>query len=70
LAETLQQNRTALLFPSGNIAGITAAIKLVATDPGGARELAQRARHELLPRFDAATMARGYREIYEIAGNT
>lgn len=69
LAETLQQKRTALLFPPGNVAEITAAIKLVATDPAGARELARRAQHDLLPRFDAATMAHGYREIYEIAGN-
>jgi len=29
--------------------------------------LAERARHELLPRFDAATMAREYVEIYAFA---
>ena len=67
LAEILEQERTALLFPVGDIAALAAAIKLVATDPARAKELALRAQHELLPRFDAATMARSYREIYAIA---
>jgi glycosyltransferase involved in cell wall biosynthesis len=64
LAETLEDQRTALLFPVGDVRAITAAIKFVATEPGRARQLALRAKHELLPRFDAATMAGSYREIY------
>ena len=64
LAETLEDKRTALLFPAGDVTAITAAIKFVATARVQARELAQRAKHELLPRFDAATMAMSYRDIY------
>lgn len=67
LAETLENQRTALLFPVGDVAAITAAIKFVATEPVRAVALAERARQELLPRFDAATMAREYLEIYAIA---
>ena len=67
LAETLEDKRTALLFPAGDITAITAAIKFVATARVQARELAQRAKHELLPRFDAATMAMSYRDIYACA---
>jgi L-malate glycosyltransferase len=67
LAETLEQNRTALLFPPGDVPAIVAALKSVATDPALARELGERAQRDLLPRFDAATMARGYQEIYAIA---
>jgi glycosyltransferase involved in cell wall biosynthesis len=67
LAETLEDGRTALLFPAGDVRAITAAIKFVATDPARARELAERAKHELLPRFDAANMAMSYREIYACA---
>ena len=64
LAETLEDKRTALLFPAGDVTAITAAIKFVATARAQVRELAQRAKHELLPRFDAATMAKSYRDIY------
>lgn len=67
LAETLENQRTALLFPVGDVAAITAAIKFVAGDPAGAAALAERAERELLPRFDAATMARNYLEIYAFA---
>lgn len=67
LAETLENQRTALLFPVGDVAAITAAIKFVATEPVRAVALAERARQELLPRFDAATMAREYLEIYAFA---
>ena len=67
LAETLENQRTALLFPVGDVPAITAAIKFVASDPGGARALAECAKNELLPRFDAATMAREYLEIYAFA---
>jgi glycosyltransferase involved in cell wall biosynthesis len=64
LAETLEDKRTALLFPAGDVTAITAAIKFVATARVQVRELAQRAKYELLPRFDAATMAKSYRDIY------
>lgn len=67
LAETLQQKRTALLFPPGDVPAIAAAIKLVATDPARAKSMALQAQQELLPRFDAATMARGYMDVYATA---
>lgn len=64
LAETLEQQRTALLFPPGDVPAIAAAIKLVATDPARGGEMALRAQQDLLPRFDAATMARSYMQTY------
>jgi glycosyltransferase involved in cell wall biosynthesis len=69
LAETLRQKRTALLFPPGDVPSIVSAIAAVAADPTRGKDMALRAQHELLPRFEATAMAHRYQEIYAIAGS-
>jgi glycosyltransferase involved in cell wall biosynthesis len=68
LAETLEDSRTAFLFPVADVHAIAATIAKVAADPALAEQTAQRAHNELFPRFDAAIMARSYEGIYRSVG--
>jgi L-malate glycosyltransferase len=67
LAETLEHEQTAILFPPGDVAAIAAAIASAHSRPADLRAMAARARHRLLEQFDAATMARAYKDIYRLA---
>jgi glycosyltransferase involved in cell wall biosynthesis len=64
LAETLEDRRTAFLFPVADVAAIAAAIVAAASDPVLGKSIGRCAQTELLPRFDASIMARGYEAIY------
>ena len=68
LAETLEDSRTAFLFPVADVHAIAATIAKVASDPAVAEQAAQRAHSELFPRFDAAIMARSYEGVYRSVG--
>jgi glycosyltransferase involved in cell wall biosynthesis len=64
LAETLEDRRTAYLFPAADAAAIAATVSAVAADPTAGKQTGQYAHRELFPRFNAAIMARGYAHIY------
>jgi glycosyltransferase involved in cell wall biosynthesis len=68
LAETLEDRRTAFLFPPADVPAIAAIISAVAANRALGEETARRAHTELFPRFDAAIMARSYEQIYRSVG--
>lgn len=68
MAENLEHGRTGLLFPVGDVSAVAAAIAAVASDPALGERIGHCAQSELLPRFEAALMARGYEEIYAQLG--
>jgi len=68
LQETLQNGRTGLLFPVGDVPAIATTLATVAADPALGKRIGQCARSELLPRFSAAHMTRGYEAIYAQLG--
>jgi glycosyltransferase involved in cell wall biosynthesis len=62
-ADVIDNGRTGMLVPAGDIAALTAAVQSLLRDDHG---IGQAARHEVEQRFTVETMARRYAEQYRI----
>jgi glycosyltransferase involved in cell wall biosynthesis len=64
LRDVVSEGRTGLAFPPGDPARLADAVIALLSDPGGAAELAARARPAALARFGREAVARAYADIY------
>jgi glycosyltransferase involved in cell wall biosynthesis len=64
LRDVVSEGRTGLAFPPGDPARLAKAVIALLEDPGGAAELAARARPAALARFGREAAARAYADIY------
>lgn len=64
LAEVLENDVTALLFPVGDVAGIVGAVRKLIANPETASRLAAAARSEQMSHYTLATMSESYLDVY------
>ena len=62
--EVVTNGETGFLIPAGDVAGLTAALRQLVSDPALRVRLGQSHRHELAERFRYETMTDRLREIY------
>ena len=67
LTDVVQQDRTGLLVPPGDVAALAAAIDRLVSDPAHARRLGAGGRAFALERFSAAAVAARYATLYRAA---